>query len=421
MDFFSEFLKNPIKYSIPIFFILIGIELLVDKIRKSHLYRFNDAITNLSCGIGSQVVGLFLRVFTIGAYAWLYENYSPFKGQIPVTWWSILVLFIGVDLFYYWFHRLAHEVSVLWGSHVVHHQSEEYNLTVALRQAWLQGAFSWVFYLPLAFLGFEPFVFVSIAGFQTLYQFWIHTKTIDKLHPAFEYVFNTPSHHRVHHGVNPIYIDRNHGGTLIIFDRMFGTFQKEEEEVVYGITKQTKSWNPLWVNFEYWIDLFQSAFRASKWSDKIKILMKQPGWYPDELGGVQQPRAVTPATFHKYDTHIPKGLNMYVLLHFIIMLTGTTIFLFKFKDFTTEMNIGLTVLIVFSLVNLGGVFESRRWVLPMEIVRLVAVMVTFIFLLKGQYSFAPVAVVCSLLLVASIVWMAYYHNNFFERAFPAKA
>lgn len=412
MDFFDQFLRNPIKYSIPIFFVLIGVELLVDRLRKKNLYRFNDAITNLSCGIGSQVVGLFLKVLTIGVYTYIYENLTPLKGQVPNTWWTIIILFIGVDFFYYWFHRLAHEISVLWGSHVVHHQSEEYNLTVALRQAWLQGAFSWAFYLPLAFLGFDPLVFVSIAGFQTLYQFWIHTKAINKLPAPFEYVFNTPSHHRVHHGVNPKYIDRNHGGTLIIFDRMFGTFQKEEEEVVYGITKQTNSWNPLWVNFEYWMDLFKSAGKASKFSDKIKILVKEPGWYPEELGGIQKPREVSVATFHKYETQSPRGLNMYVLLHFVFMLIGTTIFLFKFKDFPLGLNIGLTALIVFSLVNLGGVFEGKRWVFGLEIVRLLAVVLTFAFLMQGQPNFALVIGISIFMMIASIAWLAQYRNEF---------
>ena len=417
MDFLDQFLRNPIKYSIPIFFLLIGIELLVDKLRKSNLYRFNDAITNLSCGIGQQVVGLFMKVFTVGAYAWLYENYSPFKGQIPTTWWTILLLFIGVDFFYYWFHRLAHEVSVMWGSHIVHHQSEEYNLTVALRQAWLQGAFSWVFYLPLAFLGFEPLVFVSIAGFQTLYQFWIHTKTIDKLPAPFEYVFNTPSHHRVHHGVNPKYIDRNHGGTLIIFDRMFGTFQAEEEEVVYGITKPANSWNPLWVNFEYWTDLFKDAFRASKWSDKMKILLKPPGWYPEELGGVQQPRDVTRETFHKYNTRSPRGLNNYVLFHFVVLLIGTTVFLFKYKNFDFWMNVGLTALIVFSLVNLGGMFEGKRWVFVMELLRLIAVTAVFAMLLQESGLFLPVVVASVLLVMVSLVWLSKYRSFFIAKSF----
>lgn len=401
---------NPVKYSIPIFFLLIGIELLVDKRKKARLYRFSDSITNLSCGIGQQVLGIFMKVFTVGAYAWLYENYSPFKGQIPTTWWSILLLFIGVDFFYYWFHRLAHEISVMWGSHVVHHQSEEYNLTVALRQAWLQGAFSWVFYLPLAWMGFEPLAFVSVAGFQTLYQFWIHTKTIGKLPAPIEYVFNTPSHHRVHHGVNPKYIDRNHGGTLIIFDRMFGTFQAEEEEVVYGITKPANSWNPLWVNFEYWIGLFRDAFRATRWSDRIKILLKPPGWYPEELGGVQKPQEVTAATFRKYHTRSPHGLNNYVMLHFVILLIGTTAFLFEYQDLSFAENAAITALIILSLVNMGGIFEGRRWVFAMEMTRLLSVVIAPALLLQGSGMMVPVVVSAALLAASSAAWLSTYRR-----------
>jgi len=414
VEFFENFLRSPIKYSIPIFFLLIGIEVLVDRFKKSNLYRFNDAITNLSCGIGQQVVGLFMKVFTVGAYAWLYENFSPFKGQIPVTWWSILLLFIGVDFFYYWFHRLAHEISVMWGSHVVHHQSEEYNLTVALRQAWLQGAFSWVFYLPLAWLGFEPLLFVSIAGFQTLYQFWIHTKTIGKLPAPIEFIFNTPSHHRVHHGVNPKYIDRNHGGTLIIFDRMFGTFQKEEEEVVYGITKPSNSWNPLWVNFQYWIELFRDAIRASKWTDKIKILLKPPGWLPEELGGIQKPKEVTPETFHKYNTRTPRGLNYYVLLHYMMVLAGTTAFIFMFKDFPFWTNAGLTTLIVLSIVNLGGIFERKRWVFALEAGRLTSMSITTVFIMRDSGLFLLAIILVSVISLTSILWLSRYRSLFTE-------
>ena len=213
----------------------------------------------MSCGIGSQVSGLFLKALTVLAYIKLYEI-SPLKGKIPNAWWVWVALFVGVDFFYYWFHRLAHEISIMWGSHAVHHQSEEYNLTVALRQAWYQGAFSFVFYLPLAIMGFRPEMFFVISALVTLYQFWIHTKLINKMPAPFEYIFNTPSHHRVHHGVNPQYIDKNHAGTLIIWDRMFGTFEPEVEEVVYGITKQSKSWNPIWLNFEYWVDLRLEKF-----------------------------------------------------------------------------------------------------------------------------------------------------------------
>lgn len=398
-----------IKLSIPIFFLLIGIELLIDRVKKTHYYRFNDTITNLSCGIGSQVSGIFLKVLTFGGYVFIYENISPLKGITPNTWWSFIVLFIGVDFFYYWFHRLAHEISVMWGSHVVHHQSEEYNLTVALRQAWVQGAFSWVFYLPLAFLGFEPYAFATIASFVTLYQFWIHTKFIHKLHPVFEYFFNTPSHHRVHHGVNPQYIDKNHAGTLIIWDRLFGTFQPEEEEVVYGITKQPKSWNPIYVNFEYWVDLFQQVFKVKNISDKLKMLFYMPGWKPKELGGNEQPKPVSTKTFHKYDTHISLPLNIYVMIHFAIIILITTVFLFSYKQLDKVYQFLVAVYIVYSLANMGGILENKQWFKTSEYIRLLLMPVLLLFAYTtNNYSYYIAATVIALI---SIVWLYVIMNN----------
>jgi sterol desaturase/sphingolipid hydroxylase (fatty acid hydroxylase superfamily) len=398
-----------IVYAIPVFFILIGIELLIARMRNLSYYRFNDAVTNLSCGIGSQISGIFLKTFTFIGYTYLYQH-SIWKIQDTVL--TGILLFIGVDFFYYWFHRLAHEISFLWGSHVVHHQSEEYNLTVALRQAALQGAFSWVFYLPLAVVGFSPAMFLTIASLQTLYQFWIHTKLINKMHPAFEYVFNTPSHHRVHHGVNPKYIDRNHGGTLIIFDRMFGTFQVEEEEVVYGITKQPKSWNPVYVNFEYWIDLFKETFSVRSHADKVRMMLKGPGWKPAELGGVEPMKDVSYATFTKYDTDIPGALNYYVLAQFILVLAGTTIFL------NTEMKepfsgnillkVGTALVIILSLVNIGGIFERKAWVPVLEYVRLVATAAVVMLLVKASPNFYAISGTVAAIALASAVWFTMF-------------
>ena len=220
---------NYITLSIPIFFLLIGIELIVGRLKKEKLYRFNDALTNINLGIGSQVVGIMTKGLLFLAYLYLYENRIFTFENTWVTW---LFLFLGVDFFYYWFHRASHEINAMWAAHIVHHQSEDYNLSVALRQSWFQGWFSWAFYLPLAVVGFDPIMFATMASLNTLYQFWIHTTTIKTMGPL-EWIFNTPSHHRVHHGSNPKYIDRNHAGSLIIWDRMFGTFQQEEEEGKY--------------------------------------------------------------------------------------------------------------------------------------------------------------------------------------------
>ena len=392
-----------IVYSIPIFFLLIGVELLIVRMRGLPYYRFNDAITNLSCGIGSQVSGIFMKFLTFGVYVIIY-NHSPLSGRIPYNYLTIILLFLGVDFFYYWFHRLAHEISIIWGSHVVHHQSEEYNLTVALRQAWVQGAFSWVFYLPLAFVGFDPYMFATIASLQTLYQFWIHTKVIDKMPAWFEYVFNTPSHHRVHHGVNPKYIDKNHAGTLIIWDRVFGTFQLEEEEVVYGITTQPKSWNPLWLNFEYWIDLFKDTTKVHKPVDAVRMLTLAPGWKPADMGGMLTYKEISAATFEKYDTVVSPRLNNYILFQFVVLLIGTSAFLFGQKNLNTNETIAVSILIVYTVVTIGGLFEKKKWVVVAEFLRLLLLSVVIAAITDKFYSINYAMSVGGVYLLSSFIW-----------------
>ena len=406
---------NLIIYAIPVFFLLIGVELIIAKMKGLSYYRFNDAVTNLSLGIGSTISGIFLKTLTVIVYIKLFEI-SPLKGKIPNTWWVYVLLFFGVDFFYYWFHRLAHEISIMWGSHAVHHQSEEYNLTVALRQAWYQGAFSFVFYLPLALLGFNPAMFFIVSQVITLYQFWIHTKLIKKLPAPLEYVLNTPSHHRVHHGVNPQYIDKNHAGTLIIWDRMFGTFEPEEEEVVYGITKQAKSWNPVWVNFEYWVDLGRDLRKAGSLRNRYNMLVKMPGWKPEELGGVAAFKPVTPETFNKYDTEIPAGLNYYILAQFIIILVAATSFLIyqgqsPIND-STGLKAALAGLIIFSLFNIGGIFEKKSWVLPLEYLRIVALALVVIVLFNHYSLTNSIGVTTLALGLISAIWLSRYINEF---------
>lgn len=361
---------NYIVYSIPVFFLLIGVELLIDKLRKTGYYRLNDALSNINAGITEQVTGAFLKAFVVGVYAWIFDHWRVFTvEQTALTW---IGLFIGVDFFYYWFHRLAHEINVLWGGHVVHHQSEEYNLSVALRQGAFQKFGSFLFYLPLAFAGFDPVMFIVVSQFQTLYQFWIHTKTIHLLPAPLEFVLNTPSHHRVHHGRNPKYIDRNHGGTLIIWDRMFGTFQREEEEVVYGITKPLHTWNPLRAQLDFWRDLAHDLAHTRSWADKFRLLFLPPGWFPAELGGPQRPPVITVATQDKFDTHIPAGLNYYVFVQFALMLGATSYFLFSFDAIPLSSRLVLLVYILLSITTVGLILENNRRAATFELIRLLS-------------------------------------------------
>ncbi|HRJ30150.1 MAG TPA: sterol desaturase family protein [Cyclobacteriaceae bacterium] len=360
---------NPIVLSIPIFFILIGVELLVERFTHQKLYRLPDAIANLSCGITSQLSGLFLRIFAIGIYQFLFEHFAFFT--LDRTWFYWLMLFLLADLAYYWAHRMSHEINLFWGGHVVHHQSEEYNLSVALRQSSLQVVWTFAFSLPLAFIGFRTLDFALMSAFITLYQFWIHTEAINKM-GWFEYVFNTPSHHRVHHGRNPKYIDKNHAGTLIIWDKMFGTFQEEEERPTYGITKPINSWNAVWANFSHYADMGQDLKRIPAWSDKFKYLFKKPGWLPDYLGGYRAAPEVDKSTYKKYDTPAPVALNYYVLFQYTLCLLGTALFLFNASKFSLLEKGGITVLISVVVVNCGVLFENKRWVVWSEWIRIVS-------------------------------------------------
>ena len=363
--------------SIPIFFILITIEVVVSLAKGAKLYRFEDAITNISCGIIQQVVKVFAKTVLIVGYLYLYENHRFFT--IPDNVYSYIILFISVDFFYYWFHRYAHEINLFWSVHIVHHQSEDYNLTVALRQSSTQMFVGMLFYLPLAMIGFNPIAFVAVDAFQTLYQFWIHTKTIKKLHPAFEFIFATPSHHRVHHGRNPKYIDKNHGGTLIIFDRMFGTFQEEEEEVTYGVTAPLASWNPFWANFDGFAGIWEDWKRPISFIDKIKLLYKKPGWLPESQGGFRRPQAV-PNDFQRYNTPVSMNLGIYIFIQYLALLGILSYFLFNVSKFILVEQLMIAAFVVVSAVIFGGLMENKKWSKGSEILRVVAALVMYVYI-----------------------------------------
>ena len=364
-----------VTYAVPVFFLLIGVELAVALWQRQQAYRLHDSINDLSCGITEQIVGLFLTGLLFLGYVGTYSyatraginlvdvsSYSP-GGK----WLAAILLFLGVDCAYYWFHRIAHEYNAPWAGHVVHHSSEDYNLAVALRQGTFQGLFSWVFYLPLALLGFPPAWFAAVSSFDTLYQFWIHTRMIGKLGPL-EWVFNTPSHHRVHHARNPKYLDKNYAGTLIIWDRMFGTFQAEEEEPVYGLTKPLNSWNPLWANVHVWNDLFRDAWLAPRWTDKLRVWFMPPGWRPEGLPPNPRPPEVTRQTVTS--TEIARGLNAYALAQFLAALLLACGLMAVGESLGRGDVIVSAVFVLWALVYLGGIFERRRLALFSELLRL---------------------------------------------------
>lgn len=392
---------NPIVLSIPIFFILIGVEILVERLSHRKLYRLPDSIANLSCGITSQLSGIFLRVLAVGAYELVFSTLAVTHLERNWIYWT--ALFFLVDLGYYWAHRMSHEINLFWGGHVVHHQSEEYNLSVALRQSSFQVVWTFFFYLPLAVAGFETTDFLLISALNTLYQFWIHTETINRL-GFLEYFLNTPSHHRVHHGRDPKYIDKNHAGTLIIWDKLFGTFQEEEERPTYGITKPINSWNGVWANFSHYATMAEEIKQIPSWADRLRYLFKKPGWLPESMGGYRPAPAVDKAHYHKYDTPSPTVLSYYALFQYVICLGATAFFLFNQGSFTLTEKAIAAVLISISVVNCGVLFEGKRWVYAAEWARIVlypaALAAGTFFLGLPAFWLAIAAAYC----IVSVVW-----------------
>ncbi len=396
---------NPTVIAIPVYFLLIGIELLVHSIKATKSYRLNDAITNINCGVTSQVMGAFLRVFSIGFYTYLYEQFRFATIENSALTW--VIAFIAYDFFYYWAHRMSHQVNLFWGGHSVHHQSEEYNLSVALRQSSTQVIWTSIFYTPMAFIGIDPLVLLSVSGFNLLYQFWIHTESIDRLPKWFEAVMNTPSHHRVHHARNPKYIDKNHAGTFIIWDKMFGTFKLEEEKPTYGITKNLNSWNPIWANLAHYSDMAADLKTIPKFSDKVRYVFKKPGWLPEGLGGYRAPYDIDRKTYQKYDLHTVKAVNAYVFTHYILLLGGTAFFLFNMARFDQDLleKSVMAGLIILSTLSFGGLFESRRWAFPLEAIRLVLVPTALLYFLVG-FKLTPLLIIATFLFIfGSLFWL----------------
>lgn len=311
-------------FAIPVFFTIVGIELLIARWRRRKVYRLADTLANVGNGLAMQIVGTFSIPVTFGIYIWVWKHarLTTVSKSSLVAW---LALFVAIDFCYYVYHRISHRVNFFWATHVVHHQSEEFNYSVGLRQTWFAQLYSWIFYLPLALVGFPPLMFAITNTVNMFYQFLLHTRLVGRLGPL-EWVLNTPSHHRVHHGVNPRYVDRNYGGSLIIWDRLFGTFEPEGDEPIYGLVKPIDSFDPLWANLQYWVEIATMARRTRRLRDKLRALVAPPEWRPDDLGGpivIPEPERTGP-------TLVPTSnrlRDLVVAPAFAATIAGTALFL----------------------------------------------------------------------------------------------
>lgn len=275
-----ESLPDPTLYAIPFFVLTVAIGFITSQRHKDGKYDVRDMVTSLTLGTGSVFAGLLTGGLAVAVIFWVYQ-FRLF--DVPFTWWAWILAFFVDDFFYYVFHRAAHRIRWVWAAHVNHHSSQYYNLSTALRQPWTSTfALTWIFSLPMFLIGFHPAMIAFVGGINLLYQYWIHTEAIDRMPRWFEAVMNTPSHHRVHHATNPRYLDKNYAGILIIWDKMFGTFEAErdDEQIKYGIIKNLESHNIFWAAFHEWVGMAKDLW-AAPWRYKLNYLIKPPGWSHD--------------------------------------------------------------------------------------------------------------------------------------------
>lgn len=367
---------NYIALAVPLFLLLIGLELLTKRGRAS--YRFPDAITSLGCGVVQRVTLLFYEASLLVVYTVVYRHARLFdlEARTGTAW---IVALVGVDFIYYWWHRASHRVNALWAAHIVHHQSEDYNLAVALRQGVFTPLTALPFSLPLAALGVPPLIYVAADALVTLYQFWIHTESVRSLGPL-EAVLNTPSHHRVHHGRNPQYLDRNYGGVLIIWDRLFGTFEPEREPVAYGITKPLQSFNPLWAQLHHFGELARQARTVATGDGWWRTWLLAPDHALERASAAAAPAASSLAASAvagdqaRGQVALATRLLVYVLANFGLAVVVTFCLMMWQASVPMVWLVAGGAMVLITTVTMGGLMEGKAWARPLEVVRLVCVL-----------------------------------------------
>jgi alkylglycerol monooxygenase len=410
---------NPIIYAIPVFMLSILVEAWVAHRRGLKVYDIPDAITSLHHGTLSQVSGLFLKLFTFGIYVAIYTHARLFDWPAEGLLWGVAALLFS-DFCYYWAHRLGHEVNILWASHVVHHSSEYYNLTTALRQTSTGHFFGWIFYIPMALAGVPPELFIIVSLIDLLYQYWVHTELIGTL-GWFDRVFCSPSNHRVHHGQNDYCIDKNYGGILILWDRFFGTFTDERtgpdaEPICFGIRSPLKNYSPIWGNLHHYAQIIDTMKQTPGVLAKIGVIFSPPGGWGQPLPHFD------PAGFTRFDTHTPSTLRRYVGLHYAGILLMAGHFLAAFNTLSRPCAATYAALILLTSVSLAGLLmnqpSTRSLVLRLEQLRVTALGIAFVALPDWFGATAPTGVRLIVLLVAlaSAVWLARQHSALISRS-----
>jgi alkylglycerol monooxygenase len=356
---------NLITLAVPFFILAMAVEFLYGQVMKKQTYRLNDTINSLQLGTLSRlndVLRLGFSAVVFGAAV----NWLGLPQWSMDAWWQWVVAFVVYDFCYYWKHRYGHEWRIMWASHVAHHQSEEFNLSTALRQT-CTDYIGFVFYIPLYLAGIPAPAILTVGSLNLIYQFWVHTEHIRRLGPL-EWLLVTPSNHRVHHARNPEYIDKNYGGVFIVWDRLFGTFKDEAPDTacVYGITKGLASWNPLWANLHVWTDTARLAWRTRRIGDKFRIWFKPPVWVPPDLEG----KAVGDWRYPKYDPPATPFTRIYSFVQLWIVLLASLWLVAADEDLPRAFTLATFTWLCLSFYVQGAWIEGRGYARTLEAIRI---------------------------------------------------
>lgn len=395
--------------AVPFFLGAIALEYVLAFLTRLPPARLNDAFSSIAAGTLSQLSKIIVLSAELALYVFIYDNFNliTLPWDYPGTWYFC---FIGVDFIYYWFHRAAHEINIMWAAHQVHHSSEDYNFTTALRQSVVQNYTSAIFYMPLA-LVVPPSIFFVHSQFNMLYQFWIHTEIVRSLGPL-EYILNTPSHHRVHHGRNPYCIDKNYGGTLIIWDRIFGTFQAEtDEEIAYGLVHPLASWDPIWTQLCHFCHIWKTFWEKPGLKDKLAVLFKGPGWTPGK------PRLGDPADLpeieypiQRYDSSLSYWGNVYVLVHFAVTIVAYQLLIARRMLMSQLHVLGVISYFLLTISSVGALFDNKWYAPYMELFRCLLFLIVDLVLSSqnldtGVLPTAYIGVIRGIFIASAFLWI----------------
>lgn len=402
--------------AVPFFLLALVVELIINWRKKTGYYRSNDAINSLSAGILSTSTGYFTKFLPLIAWGFVLQNFALI--DMPLARFDLspygallwVVAALAWDFCYYWFHRFSHEISVLWAAHAVHHQSEDYNLSTALRQTSTGFLFGWIFYLPLFLIGFPLEVLITVNAVNLIYQFWVHTQLVRRL-GVLDKILVTPSNHRVHHAQNERYIDKNYGGMLILWDRLFGTFEDEsdDEPVVFGVRKPLANLNPFWANLQVYDYLLFDARKAANWRDKLGVWFRRTGWRPADVERRYPKQRTDLSRFQKFDPQTSRRQRQYVLAQFVVGIIGALLVADLYARKGTEAVLIPCILLWLQLYTLGLLNEGRASARRLEWLRVLLLVPVLYWMMQSNVDGLPPPtagwVVVAIYAIVSAAWL----------------